>query len=109
MLKKIFPWLLDFIAYRTNMQTGKSELYKEHQKDWAEPRVPKLFETISSHVARRSFCTNFYYHRKIQAEICMLFSGRAKLDDFLAYVQATVETKGDDFIDQVILADREKK
>jgi hypothetical protein len=98
----------DFIAYRMNMQTGKSELYKEQQKGWAEPRVPKLFETVSSHVARRSFCTNYYYHHKIQAEICMLFSGHAKLDDFLGYVQATVETKGDDFIDQVILADRKK-
>lgn len=99
----------DFISYRMNMQSGKSEIYKEQQKGWSEPRVPKLFETISSHVARRSFCTNFYYHRKIQAEICMLFSGHAKLDDFLAYVQATVETKGDDFIEQVILADRQKK
>ncbi|HEX5002407.1 MAG TPA: phage integrase SAM-like domain-containing protein [Bacteroidia bacterium] len=98
----------DFISYRINLQTGKSELYKEQQKGWPEPRVPKLFECISSHVARRSFCTNFYYHRKIQAEICMLFSGHAKLDDFLSYVQTTVETKGDDFIEQVILADRQK-
>ncbi len=98
----------EFITYRTNMQSGKPDIYKEQQKGWPEPRIPKLFEMISSHVARRSFATNFYYHRKLQAEICMLFTGHAKLDDFLAYVQATIETKGDDFIDQVILADRKK-
>ena len=42
----------DFISYRIYMQTGKSELYKEQQKGWTEPWVPKLFESISSHVAR---------------------------------------------------------
>ena len=46
--------------------------------------------------------------RKIQAEILMQMTGHVKLDDFLLYVQASNRTKFDDFVNKVVLTDRNK-
>lgn len=98
----------EFVSYKKDLLTGEPKMVKIQRKGWAEARVPKFYDMIASHTARRSFATNMYYHRKIQPEIVMQMTGHAKLDDFLLYVQASNRTKFDDFVNQVILSDREK-
>ena len=98
----------EFVSYKKDLLTGEPIMVKIKRKAWAEARVPKFHEMIASHTARRSFATNMYYHRKIQAEIVMQMTGHAKLDDFLLYVQASNRTKFDDFVNQVVLLDRNK-
>ncbi len=99
----------EFVSYKKDLQTGEPVMVKIQRKGWVGARVPKFHEMIASHTARRSFATNMYYHRKIQAEIVMQMTGHAKLDDFLLYVQASSRTKFDDFVNQVILSDRLKQ
>lgn len=98
----------EFISYKKDLITGEPQIVKIHRRGWPEARVPKFHEMIASHTARRSFATNMYYHRKIQPEIVMQMTGHAKLDDFMLYVQASSRTKFDDFVNQVVLPDRQK-
>lgn len=99
----------EFVSYKKDLLTGEPIMVKIQRKGWVQARVPKFHEMIASHTARRSFATNMYYHRKIQAEIVMQMTGHAKLDDFLLYVQASSRTKFDDFVNQVVLSDRKKQ
>lgn len=106
---KIDPSFIDeYLYYRKSLKTNKPEPVKRYFKSENKTRIPRLCDLISSHTMRRSFATNFYYHRKIHAEIVMQFTGHTKLEDFLLYCKATHRTKFDDFAKQVVLKDRNK-
>lgn len=98
-----------YLYYRKNLQTGKPEPVKKFIKAENKTRIPRLCDLVSSHTMRRSFATNFYYHRKMHAEIVMQFTGHSKLEDFLLYCKATHRRKFDDFAKQVVLKDRSEK
>ncbi|MBK7887727.1 MAG: hypothetical protein IPJ86_10670 [Bacteroidetes bacterium] len=85
----------DFIQTRLNIKT-------KDQKPVATP----FYQLIGSHTARRNFCTNFYYHRKMDAHLIMQFSQHTKLESFLNYVKASANVKFDEFAKRVVINER---
>jgi len=85
----------DFIQTRLNIKTKAQE-----------PVSTPFFQLIGSHTARRNFCTNFYYHRKMDASLIMQFSQHVKLESFLSYVKASANVKFDEFAKRVIISER---
>ncbi len=85
----------NFIQTRLNIKT----------KD-QNPVATPFFQLIGSHTARRNFCTNFYYHRKMEAQLIMQFSQHIKLESFLNYVKASANIKFDEFAKRVVISER---
>lgn len=85
----------DFIQTRLNIKTRAQETI-------ATP----FYQLIGSHTARRNFCTNFYYHRKMDAGLIMQFSQHTKLESFLNYVKASANVKFDEFAKRVVISER---
>ncbi len=85
----------NFIQTRLNIKTKAQE-----------PVSTPFFQLIGSHTARRNFCTNFYYHRKMDAQLIMQFSQHTKLESFLNYVKASANVKFDEFAKRVIISER---
>ena len=85
----------DFIRTRMNIKTKVQE-----------PVSIPFYQLIGSHTARRNFCSNFFYHRKIDALTIMQFSQHVKLESFLNYVKASANVKFDAFAKSVIISDR---
>ena len=71
-----------------------------------EPISIPFYQLVGSHTARRNFCSNFFYHRKIDALTIMQFSQHVKLESFLNYVKASANVKFDEFAKKVIISDR---
>ena len=71
-----------------------------------EPVTIPFYQLIGSHTARRNFCSNFFYHRNIDALTIMQFSQHVKLESFLNYVKASAKVKFDEFAKRVIISDR---
>ncbi|MFN8142777.1 MAG: hypothetical protein U0073_00010 [Bacteroidia bacterium] len=71
-----------------------------------EPVTIPFYQLIGSHTARRNFCSNFFYHRNIDALTIMQFSQHVKLESFLNYVKASAKVKFDEFAKKVIISDR---
>lgn len=84
-----------FVQTRMNIKT-------KEQESVSTP----FCDMIGSHTARRNFCTNFYYHRKMEASLIMQFSQHSKLESFLTYVQASAKVKFDEFARKVIIEER---
>lgn len=85
----------DFIQTRLNIKTRTQE-----------PVTTPFYQLIGSHTARRNFCTNFYYHRKMDAHLIMQFSQHTKLESFLNYVKASANVKFDEFAKRVVISQR---
>lgn len=85
----------DFIQPRLNIKTKLRESV-----------TTPFFQLIGSHTARRNFCSNFYYHRKMDAGLIMQFSQHVKLESFLNYVKASANVKFDEFAKRVVITDR---
>lgn len=85
----------DFVQTRRNIKTKAQETVST-----------PFFELIGSHTARRSFCTNFYHHRKMDAYLVMQFSQHTKLESFLNYVKASANVKFDEFAKRVVISER---
>lgn len=96
----------EYIMYRRNIKNNKVELRKELFKGEHEPRLPKVYELITAHSARRNFCTNFYYGRKIDALTLCAFSGHSDVEEFMNYVKINEQDKFDEFAKRVVLAER---
>lgn len=93
---KIAGFTDDFIQMKINIKSKK-------QNTVATP----FYQLITSHTARRNFCTNFYFHREMQASLIMEFSQHKELESFLTYVQASAKVKFDEFSRKIIIAERE--
>jgi hypothetical protein len=85
----------DFIQTRKNIKTKAQETVST-----------PFYQLIGSHTARRNFCSNFYYHRKMDAHLISQFSQHTKLESFLNYVKASANVKFDEFAKRVIISDR---
>ena len=66
---------------------GKNVVKKENQKK---------YDLVTSHVARRSFATN-YYKMKIDKLEIMAITGHKTESEFLKYIKVTQEEKADSF------------
>lgn len=86
----------NFIQTRMNIRTKAQD-----------PVATPFYQLIGSHTARRNFCTNFYYHRKMDAHLIMQFSQHTKLESFLNYVKASANVKFDEFAKRVVIGERE--
>lgn len=95
---KLAGFVDDFVQTRKNIQN-------KEQKTVVTP----FYELISSHTARRSFCTNFYYHRNMPPALIMEFSQHKELDSFLSYVMASAKVKFDEFSRKIVISERESE
>ncbi|MBL0102421.1 MAG: hypothetical protein IPP51_00775 [Bacteroidetes bacterium] len=85
----------DFVQTRLNIKTKTQQ-----------PITTPFYQLIGSHTARRNFCTNFFYHRKMEASLIMQFSQHTKLESFLNYVKASANIKFDEFAKRVVISER---
>jgi integrase len=70
-------------------RAGLTELTRkrtQRSNETEEEDIPKYMR-ISSHTARRSFCTNYYNIMKFPPSLIMLVSGHKSLREFLKYVK----------------------
>lgn len=81
----------DFVQTRTNVKTKKVT-------NEAKP----FYAWISSHTARRSFCTNYHVHRGIDAKLVMNISQHTTYEAFDSYIQASQKVKFEEFVRQTI-------
>lgn len=88
----------DFIQVKKNIQSKK-------QNTIATP----FYQLITSHTARRNFCTNFYYHREMKPSLIMEFSQHKTLESFLIYVQTSAKVKFDEFSRKIIISERKSE
>jgi len=85
----------NFIRTRRNIKTKAQETVST-----------PYYELIGSHTARRNFCSNFFYHRKMEAQLIMQFSQHTKIESFMNYIKASANVKFDDFARRVIIEER---
>lgn len=77
----------DFTQTRTNLKTGV-----------VVSNTKPFFRWVSSHTARRSFCTNYHVHNHLEARLVMAVSQHKTMDAFDKYIQASEKILFEEFV-----------